>query len=84
MMARFRNFNNVKKSQVQCVSNKCKDLFKQTKYFGVMGTLSSLSVVHCVRSVVFIQTRALSFLLKHFSMYVVLFTLISNNSAVHL
>ena len=45
MMARFRNFYNVKKSQdlfkkAQCVSNRCKDLFKQTKYFGAMGTLT--------------------------------------------
>ena len=44
MMARFRNFYNLKEvktwfKKVQCVSNRCKDLFKQTKYFGVMGTL---------------------------------------------
>ena len=38
MIARFRNFYNVKKV-AQCVSNRCKDLFKQTKYFGVMDTL---------------------------------------------
>ena len=43
MMARFRNFYNVKKvktyfKKVQCVSNRYKDLFKQQKYFGVMGT----------------------------------------------
>ena len=42
MMARFRNLQR-KKSQdfkkAQCVSNECKDLFKQKKYFGFMGTL---------------------------------------------
>ena len=37
MMARFRNFYNVKKvktqfKKAQCVSNRCKDLFKQKKY----------------------------------------------------
>ena len=44
-MARFRNFYNAKISQdlfkkPQCVSNRCKDLFKPKKYFGVIGTLS--------------------------------------------
>ena len=42
MMARFRNFiqrDLVEKAQ--CVSNRCKDSFKQKKYFGVMGTLNS-------------------------------------------
>ena len=43
-MARFRNFYNVKKvktwfKKAQCVSNRCRDLFKQKKYFGVIGTL---------------------------------------------
>ena len=44
MMARFRNFYNIKKGKTlfkkpQCVSNRCKDSFQQRKYFGVMGTL---------------------------------------------
>ena len=26
--------------KAQCVSNRCKDLYKRKKYFGVMGTLS--------------------------------------------
>ena len=45
MLARFRNFYNVKKvkalfNRTQCVSNRCKNLFKKKKiYFGVMGTL---------------------------------------------
>ena len=47
MMARFCNFYNLKKvktyfKKAQCVSNRCKDLFKQKKYFGVMGTLNPL------------------------------------------
>ena len=45
MMARFCNFYNVKKVETwfkkgQCVSNRCKDLFKQKKYFAVVSTLS--------------------------------------------
>ena len=44
MMARFRNFYNVKKVKTsfkkpQCVSNRCKDSFKQKNFGGVMGTL---------------------------------------------
>ena len=47
MRARFRNFYSLWKSQdlvlkAQCVSNRCKDLFKRKKYFGVIGTLSLL------------------------------------------
>ena len=43
MMARFRNFYSLKKvkiwfKKVQFVSNRCKDLFKRKKYFGVIGT----------------------------------------------
>ena len=30
----------------QCVSNRCKDLVKRKKYFGVMGTLNKV-VVPC-------------------------------------
>ena len=41
MMARFRSFYNVKKSQdfkkVQFVSNRCKDFFKQKKMFWGYG-----------------------------------------------
>ena len=45
IMARFRNFHNVKKvkalfKKAQSVLNRCKDLFKPKKYFGVMGTLT--------------------------------------------
>ena len=52
MMARFRNFYNAKKSQdlfkkAQCVSNRCKDLFKQKKYFGVRCTLSFIIKTWC-------------------------------------
>ena len=38
VMARFLNFYNVKKSRLkkaQCVSNRCKDLFKQTDILGL-------------------------------------------------
>ena len=49
MMARFRNFYSLKKvktwfKKAQWVSNRCKDLFKQKEYFGVMGTLILLFV----------------------------------------
>ena len=30
---------------MQCISNGCKDLFKQKKYFGVMGTLMKLRLL---------------------------------------
>ena len=30
--------------KAQCVSNRCKDLFKWKKYFGVMGTLKAYKV----------------------------------------
>ena len=44
----FVNFTACKRSifglkrgkKAQCVSNRCKDLFKRKKYFGVMGTLN--------------------------------------------
>ena len=47
MMATFRNFTTCKKSRfelkrgkkVQCVSNRCKDLFEHKKYFRVSCTL---------------------------------------------
>ena len=41
MIARFCNFYNVKKVKVQCVLNRCKELSKPKKYFGVIGTLKS-------------------------------------------
>ena len=31
----------------QCVSNRCKDLFKRKKYFGVMGTLTVTYYIKC-------------------------------------
>ena len=47
MMARFLTFTACKKSrlglkrgkELQCVSNRCKDLFERKKYFGVRCTL---------------------------------------------
>ena len=46
MMARFRNFSSLRKSQdlvkkAQCVSNRCKDLFQQKQYFEFRCTLNS-------------------------------------------
>ena len=45
MMARFRNFYSLQKSQdLQCVSNMCEDLFKGKKYFGVRCTMDNSSL----------------------------------------
>ena len=49
MMARFCNFYSLKRSRfslnkAQCVLNRCKDLFKRIKYFGVSCTLSAQNI----------------------------------------
>ena len=43
--------------KAQCVSNRCKDLFKRKKSFGVMGTLSSLIIdIHSFKRTVLFTT----------------------------